>query len=161
MVLTSGIICEDMKAIRLRAEKLLEAERLFLAQKAKCNFLKQGDKYTKFFHDLIKRNKQKNAILAIQDSFGNIISEEKAVVDAFIRQYEEFLGTRVNRSPFNLEVIHDGPKISVEQWPNLIADISIDEVQSALFDIENEKAPGSDGFGSFFFKATWNIISHD
>lgn len=52
--LSSGVQNADLKNLRLQAEGLLEAERLFLSQKAKCKFLQQGDRCTKFFHDLIK-----------------------------------------------------------------------------------------------------------
>lgn len=142
----------DMKLIKLEAERLLEAEILFVEQKAKCSFLKHGDRYTKFFHNLIKRNKRKNAILAIQDSLGNIVSDDKEIVNEFVGHFKEMLGTCVERTPLNLDIIQDGPIVLHEQWPSLISKVSMDEVQIALFDIDSEKSPGLDGFGSFSLK---------
>lgn len=37
----------------------------------------------------------------------------------------------------------------------------MDEVRDALFVIDNDKAPGSNGYGSYFFKATWDITGFD
>lgn len=95
--LVSGIMGDDLKMYRDEAYRLLQAKHLYLAQKTKCNFLKHGDKCTKFFHDLIKRNTRKNEILAINDDLGNSITQERFIVDEFIGYYKNLLGTSVNR----------------------------------------------------------------
>lgn len=48
IMLSTGIMCDDYMAIKQNAERLLEIESLFIAQKAKCKFLKEGDLCTKF-----------------------------------------------------------------------------------------------------------------
>lgn len=35
------------------------------------------------------------------------------------------------------------------------------EINQALFSINDLKAPGIDGFNSHFFKQSWSIIGHD
>ncbi|KAL0307418.1 UNVERIFIED_CONTAM: hypothetical protein Sangu_3031200 [Sesamum angustifolium] len=40
----------------------------------------------------------------------------------------------------------------------VIRPITIDEVKTAFFDIEEDKAPGPDGFSSGFFKAAWPVV---
>lgn len=35
------------------------------------------------------------------------------------------------------------------------------EIKEAMFSIPNDKAPGLDGFGSSFYKATWGITGSD
>lgn len=37
----------------------------------------------------------------------------------------------------------------------------MEEVRNALFDIDIDKARGTDEFGSFFFKSFWNIVGND
>lgn len=59
------------------------------------------------------------------------------------------LGTTVEHIPLNSDIIEDGHKVSGEQWTGPTTDVCIDEVRDALFDIDNEKALGSDGFGSY------------
>lgn len=53
-MLVSGSMCDEYMSIRHNVERLLEAEDLFIAQKVKCWFLKEGDRCTKFCHGLIK-----------------------------------------------------------------------------------------------------------
>lgn len=43
----------------------------------------------------------------------------------------------------------------------LIEEFTEKEVKQALWQIEGEKAPSPDGYGSKFFKDSWNIISKD
>ena len=43
----------------------------------------------------------------------------------------------------------------------LNCEISHEEIKKALFSIDDYKAPGPDGFSSFFFKAAWSIVGSD
>lgn len=43
----------------------------------------------------------------------------------------------------------------------LVANITTEEVRTALFDVDDEKSPGPDGFGSFFFKKSWEVVGCD
>lgn len=58
-------------------------------------------------------------------------------------------------------MIDEGKKVLNTQWSSLISEVSMEEIKVALFDIDNDKAPESDGFGSLFFKSSWSIVSND
>ena len=38
---------------------------------------------------------------------------------------------------------------------------SDDEIKNALFSIPDDKSPGIDGYSSYFFKKSWNILGMD
>ncbi|XP_073275385.1 uncharacterized protein [Primulina huaijiensis] len=80
----TGTVSSDYKDCKRQADLLLEVERSFIAQKAKLTYLQQGDRCTKFFHDLIKRNNKRNAILALKNNAGAIISEPTQIADLFV-----------------------------------------------------------------------------
>ncbi|KAL0288904.1 UNVERIFIED_CONTAM: hypothetical protein Sradi_7086900, partial [Sesamum radiatum] len=51
--------------------------------------------------------------------------------------------------------------ISEEEATQITAPVQRHEIKDALFDINEDSAPGPDGFSSSFFKATWAVIGED
>lgn len=49
----------------------------------------------------------------------------------------------------------------MEQVEYMIKDISIDEIERALFSLANNKALGLDGYNALFFKKTWSTVGDD
>ncbi|GKA26888.1 RNA-directed DNA polymerase, eukaryota, reverse transcriptase zinc-binding domain protein [Tanacetum coccineum] len=96
-------------------------ENKLLSQKAKVNWMKDGDKNTAFFHKVIKGRKQKSKIDSICDENG-----------------KRFYGEEV---PDHIEEANE-----------MVEQITDAEIKKAMFDIDNEKALGPDGFTSYFFK---------
>ncbi|XP_073049656.1 uncharacterized protein [Primulina eburnea] len=133
VIIDSRTEAADYRLVKRDTEIMLEAERLFIVQKAKINYLKQGDRCTKFFHDLIKRNNKRSALLAIKNT----------------------------EVPSDQELVKSGNCVQMSDWPALIWMVSVEEIERALHYIDNDKAPGSDGFGALFFKHMWSIIKKD
>lgn len=77
----------------LRINYLLsEAERLFYQQKAKCNFIQNGDRCTKFFHYLVKRNTKRKQLLSINKPDGEMTWSQKEIADGFVTYFTKLLG---------------------------------------------------------------------
>ncbi|KAL0438833.1 UNVERIFIED_CONTAM: hypothetical protein Slati_2366300 [Sesamum latifolium] len=68
--LRDAAVWDSLGDFRKKAVFLVEAQRHFYYQKAKIHFLKQGDRNTKFFHDMVKRNTTRNSILAVTKTDG-------------------------------------------------------------------------------------------
>lgn len=52
-------------------------------------------------------------------------------------------------------------KISVNDALKMVGPVSNEEIKSAIFDIDDNKAPGPDGYTSKFFKASWDVVGGD
>jgi hypothetical protein len=55
----------------------------------------------------------------------------------------------------------DIPQVSEEENEVLMAPFSEEEVKLAVFDMEQKKAPGLDGFPTEFYQFFWEIVKSD
>ncbi|KAL0423656.1 UNVERIFIED_CONTAM: putative mitochondrial protein [Sesamum radiatum] len=147
-----------MGDLRKKATFLAEAERHFYYQKAKIHFLKQGDRNTKFFHDMVKWNAARNSILAITKADGSIITSVLDIAQEFVDFYTSLLGTEDQTRPVDDGVFHWGLSLTLELASNLCRAVTPAEVKTAVFQISDNKAPGPDGYTSCFLRKTWNIV---
>lgn len=60
-----------------------------------------------------------------------------------------------------MKYIAMGNSVSIDQQLDLIKPFTAIQIKEAIFSIGNNKSPELDGFGSGFFKASWNLVSGD
>ncbi|GKB62983.1 putative RNA-directed DNA polymerase [Tanacetum coccineum] len=132
-------------------------EELFLKQRAKVTWLSEGDFNTKYFHNVMKERRNRNRINNVEDLECNFFSGPKVGLQ-FVNHFEKVLGRRdevdLIMDPDHLFV----NKISPLDVECLVRPISDAEIKSALFSMEDDKAPGPDGFSSKIFKSSWSIV---
>ncbi|KAI5657348.1 hypothetical protein M9H77_26141 [Catharanthus roseus] len=109
-----------IRDLQLKTTRLCEAKRKYYAQKAKCNFLLQGDKCSKLFHSLVKRNAKRKLINSLTRDHGSINSSVDEIHSKFLAYYSNFLGTKHDVDDFDAIVIDFGPEVSPLQAKSLI-----------------------------------------
>ena len=87
-------------------EASIDEEKL-LAQQAKIQWLSEGDKNTKFFHNFIKSRKHYNRIRRVCDEQGNWF-EGDSINEQFVSHFEKFLGNNGDT-----KAIHDPEELFV------------------------------------------------
>ncbi|KAL0439686.1 UNVERIFIED_CONTAM: hypothetical protein Slati_2451600 [Sesamum latifolium] len=96
-------------------------------------------------------------VFQISDVQGTLLTDEATIEAEFIRFYEELLGGTRQDSHVNIGYLRQWARhiITHEEGESLIRTVTREDIKTALFDIDEDKAPGPDGFSSGFFKAAW------
>ncbi|KAL0444065.1 UNVERIFIED_CONTAM: hypothetical protein Slati_2129200 [Sesamum latifolium] len=124
---------DSLGDLRKKAVFLAEVQRHFYYQKTKIHFLKQGDRNTKFFHEMVKRNAARNSILAITKNDGSIITSVPDIAQEFIAFYTSLLGTEDQTWSVDDDVFEWGPMLSSEHASDLCRAVTPAEVKLAVF----------------------------
>ncbi|GJZ78963.1 putative RNA-directed DNA polymerase [Tanacetum coccineum] len=127
---------EEMIYYHAYKEAALDEEKL-LQQKTKIQWLREGDFNSAFFHNSVKGRTSRNRIEMIYDAQGNAIYGDSIANILFLK------------------------KLDMDKAIDLIRRVADNEIKAALFNIDDNKVAGPDGYSSKFFKAAWSIIGKD
>ena len=150
---------EEESVILVEYMEALKIEEKLLFQKAKIKWLSLGDRNNAFFHRTLKSRYHKNRISAIEDCMGNRVEGEN-VADLFVQHFQKFLGESVPVEEVDLNTTIK-KKLTDEEANIMIRDVSDEEIKNAMFQINDNKAPGPDGYSSSFYKKAWGVIGAD
>ena len=130
--------------------------------RARARWHEHGERNTKYFLNLEKRNNVKKHIRKLLVS-GAITTDPFKILDEQKRFYHNLY-----KSQFPCIDNNDGeiflnnlniPKLSEEQKQSCEGEISLEELKSILESFQKNKSPGNDGIPIEFYKTCWNLIS--
>ncbi|GJR76771.1 RNA-directed DNA polymerase, eukaryota, reverse transcriptase zinc-binding domain protein [Tanacetum coccineum] len=153
--------------------RAIDEEKL-LFQQAKIEWLKDGDRNSKFLHAFLKCKRNKSRIAMIKNELGETFYEDK-VPEQFVEHFRDFLGKSQATQIDLLDKIHFDKTISQSEADWMTRQVTNEEIKQALFDIlplshfyynnfgtegvYDNNAP--DGFSSRFYKKAWENIKKD
>ncbi|KAJ9535399.1 hypothetical protein OSB04_un001489 [Centaurea solstitialis] len=135
-------------------------EECFLRQRSKVQWLREGDSNTAYFHSVVKSRVNKGRINEVEDLDGNRFMGA-AVPQQFVKHFERMLGSEEGVEPIIEPDDLFVNKISSQHAEFMIRPVEDTEIRDAIFDIDELKAPGPDGFSSRFFKKAWPIVGKE
>lgn len=143
----------------LKAELNLQyrLEEEYWRTKSRVQWLKAGDRNTKFFHSKTKQRRSYNRILHLADETGNDYTTpadiHKQVINYFDHLYASE-GCNIDQT-----MLQGIPRTITEEINRMITrEVTDQEIEAAAFAINSDKSPGPDGMSSGFFKHHWDII---
>lgn len=118
-----------------------KAEKSFLSKKAKMKHLLLSDRNSTFFHSIVKRNNSRNFIYFLCREDDSIIYDQEDIAREFVSFYTNLFRNRMEENPIDHDVLQSGPCLNDEECMQLIKVVSEEEINEALHDIGDEKAP--------------------
>ncbi|KAL2225193.1 UNVERIFIED_CONTAM: hypothetical protein Sindi_3049600 [Sesamum indicum] len=134
-----------------------------LQQRAKMQWMKEGDQCTRIFFRKIAQRRVARRILQINDDYGTSHTEPGEIINEFVHYYQNLLGGNRRQILIDIGFLRPWARhiLSNEEASHLISIFTPDDVKQAVFDIAEDKAPGPDGYSSGFFKAAWPVVGQE
>lgn len=131
-------------------DEVLEQEEILWYQKARIEWIKDGDRNTTFFHlsTIIRRWRNKISALKDGDSWNHDKDQVKALIMDFFSSLfsEDSTETEVHDLPSNI-----CPEFSYEDWNKLTRPFFKSDVDYVVQNLGSLKAPGPDGYQALFY----------
>lgn len=135
---------------------LLRQEELYWSQKAGLQWLRQGERNTRFFHTSVEARRRRNQIRQLKNESGQWCTNDHDLECIAIRFYNDLYtrdtSTVISTEAWNFPRL---PRASL-RWVN--RDVTDCEIKTAMFQLGANKAPGPDGIPASFFQKHWNWV---
>ena len=140
--------------------------------RSKMKWFELGEKPTKYFFNLEKKNYEKKLIREVELENGEIISDPVQVNKGIRDFYQNMYTSKTNGN--NSTSVHehnqkiDGfteglniPQLNEEEQESLEKDLTLEELKDALASFADNKSPGEDGFTKEFYQTFFDLIGKD
>lgn len=137
----------------------MTAEEILWAQKARADWILEGEKNTKFFHASVADKRAHSKIHSIKDDAGNCVTDpiQIAAIGHFQKQFHSAQDLVVN-SQFEGIIPH---LVSYLQNQDLVKIPDMEEVKNIVFDMKESISTDPDGFNGKFSHFFFYIIAND
>lgn len=150
---------EELNVVQSELQLLLDKD-LKWQQRAKSEWLKSGDRNTRFYHACANLRRKSNRISSITNAEGVHCSSPDEVKMTFINYFVGFFTTDSagDMESWLQSLEH---RVSEEMNSSLLKPFSVEEIRTAFHSMAPLKAPGPDGFPAGFIQANWDIMGDD
>ncbi|XP_026378724.1 uncharacterized protein LOC113273178 [Papaver somniferum] len=147
-------LLNNLVTARGELEVLSDKQKEILQQKSRVKWLKEGASNSRFFHVNLKIRQAQNAIVELENADENIIYDQKHIDESLISHFEDkFKYQEVQFTPGIFQYI---PRVLSDEDKQVLDDVpTYEEIKKAVYDLDPDSAPGTDGFAGWFFRFAW------
>ena len=142
---------EELEKIRA-----LKMEGVLLRSRGR--WLEKGEKPTKFFLNLEKRNFISKSILELHSDHDGVIDDPSKILDEVSNFYSKLYTKDTDNEVFDLNKCFLNNKVHT-LIHTINFDLNKDDISESLYKMSNNKSPGLDGWTVEFFKFFWKDLS--
>lgn len=139
-------------------ETILRMEETSWRQRLRVAWLKEGDRNSKFFHNITNWKHSTNLITKLLVD-GKWVNDQEQIHDEIEKYY-----TSLHKDPIPCRPVLEGvdfERIDEEQRSQLERPFADDKVKAALSSLKDDKAPSPNGFPSKFLKVCWDVVGKE
>ncbi|XP_061358638.1 uncharacterized protein LOC133302833 [Gastrolobium bilobum] len=138
-------------------QEILVREELDWFQRSRCQWLKFGDKNSKFFHSATISRRRHNKVVALRNEDERWVTDKEELINMAANYFEKLFAPddeEVEEYPVRglFPTLSDTEKEFLARVP------SREEIRSVVFKMGKFKAPGPDGLQAVFFQNHWNTV---
>ena len=153
-LLTAQLSTELASLERLNAQQSLLA--------AKARWVEQGEKCTKFFLNLQKKQSQLSTIPSLLSPDGTLFDTTPQILSATHDFYSHLYSTKPTSNNLqNIFLSRLDRKLSEAQSLSCEGPASLPELETALKQLNTNKSPGLDGLPVEFYTTFWSLLKSD
>eukprot|EP00253_Pinus_taeda_P029510 PITA_29510 len=151
---------EQEQHIHNQLKERRKQEEIYWKQKSRIRWLKEGERNTKFFHRTTVQRRMCNNIPFIQKPGGERVEQHEEIEKEFLNHFKQVhQEPEINRRPTIERIINNVPKLITEEHNEfLLRPIQTQEVDIAMAQLKDGKAPDPEGFTTTFFHKFWELI---
>ena len=151
---------DELTVIKNELDEIRKQKLEGLKVRSKAVWVDQGEKPTKYFCNMENRNYISKCMPNLFKIDGSKTECESEIVEETKTYYKNLYAERTV-ADINLDnclKLNDISKLTNEQKKQIEGNLTKQEAAKALFNMKNNKSPGSDGFTTEFFKFFWKDI---
>ncbi|WMV36518.1 hypothetical protein MTR67_036414 [Solanum verrucosum] len=144
--------------IAMEYEEVARNEEIHWRQRSRIQWIKNGDKNTKFFHRMATSHKRNNTIESLVingEESSDPVAIRNEIVDFYQILYKETESWRPSLNILDVQTITEEEQILLSRG------FEEEEVLEGIKQCAVDKAPGPDGYTMAFFSVFWETIKDD
>lgn len=140
-----------------KLNRLLEQEEQFWRQRSNENWVKLGDRNTRYFHQKANMRQRRNCLYELMDE-DEVWQEDRSGMEEVVVSYFQKLFTSNEEGNFDEILSHVNPSVTEEMNNSLDCPFTDEEIKSAVFQMHLTKVPGPDGMSLGFYQKHWRVV---
>ena len=158
------LVLKEFDNLKTELQSIYDKKGMAAIFRSKCRWIEMGERPTKYFFNLEKRNYIKKTITELRMEDETTIKDETQILDAIENYFNNlYMSTDGTTQDDYDQYIQDLslPRLSDEERDNMEGPLTYEECKKVLETFQNDKSPGEDGFTVEFYKFFFELLGHD